>query len=395
MAMQNLGQVLRADCYPTTDCVGPLVGSYLFSEAALTPPYMPFSTFPYSAKDAPQFGNVSDLQPPGIDGQPPLLRMGNATLLYSDDKVVFSFYQGPKRTAPLFSLSARDSFAKYCTSRGHPNVTTLPADRNEFNDDDHLVSLPPHVKFVPLSDTELWSLWEDWVMQTWFDYCAVTIATVNAAQAENPYFGGAFYFQLAGWYSIRGRAKRPVTYQWRDFNDTLREQVDEVVAQWPNYDDMNPVVKGQDLEMFANASWLSGWIHEASHGVPMIGVHPPMLTPREVRDRYIMASDRHHHFVNAQGTMAREIMESRDKIFGAFSRAAFISDPTYRGPSVADTLTVPGFTQMWNYSTALLKPKIVATLGDFRFVRLSDAATPPLHDVFEQLFRELNTTACH
>ena len=46
----------------------------------------------------------------------------------------------------------------------------LPADREEFNDDDSQVALPPHVEFVPqLSPT--WGLWEDWVMQTWFQYC--------------------------------------------------------------------------------------------------------------------------------------------------------------------------------------------------------------------------------
>lgn len=49
--------------------------------------------------------------------------------LYTDDKVVFSFYQGPKRIAPLFSLSARDSFVRFCSERGRTNVTTLPADR--------------------------------------------------------------------------------------------------------------------------------------------------------------------------------------------------------------------------------------------------------------------------
>ena len=43
-------------------------------------------------------------------------------------------------------------------------------------------------------------------MQTWFDYCERTVTTVNEAQASNPYFGGAFMFQLAGWYSIRARA---------------------------------------------------------------------------------------------------------------------------------------------------------------------------------------------
>jgi hypothetical protein len=52
---------------------------------------------------------------------------------------------------------------------------------------------------------------------------------------------------------------------------------------------------------------------QASHGVPVIGVHPPMVTPREVRDRYILASDRHRHFVNAQGTMAKQIMKENGK----------------------------------------------------------------------------------
>ena len=43
-------------------------------------------------------------------------------------------------------------------------------------------------------------------MQTWFDYCERTVQAVNSAQKNNPYFGGAFMFQLAGWYSIRARA---------------------------------------------------------------------------------------------------------------------------------------------------------------------------------------------
>ena len=68
--------------------------------------------------------------------------------------------------------------------------------------------------------------------------------------------------------------------------------------------------------MFAAAPWLSGFIHEASHGVPSIGVHPPMVSPRVTRDRYIMASDRHRHFVNAQGSLARDVMNQHGKIFG-------------------------------------------------------------------------------
>jgi hypothetical protein len=393
LAMRNLGRVLRAKCDPITECVGPLVGSYLFSEAALTPPYQPFATHPYRDVDSSQFGNVSDLQPQRSDGKAPLLRMGNATELYTDDKVVFSFYQGPKRSAPLFSVSARNSFVRYCAAHGRTNVTSLPADRDEFNDDDGLVTLPTHVEFAPLTDIGLWSLWEEWVLQTWFDYCGGIVATVNAAQAGNEFFGGAFYFQLAGWYAIRARATQPVTYRYRDVNGTLQQEQGEVVAQWAHYRDLNPVIKGLDLEMFADAPWLSGFVHEASHGVPILGVHPPMVVPRESRDRFIMASDRHRHFVNAQGTMAREIMESRGKLFGAFSRAAFISDPTFHGPSVADTLSVAGFEQMWNFSTSLLRPQVVATLNDARFVPLADGAHPPLHDVFERLFQTLGPTS--
>ena len=388
-AMQNLGRVLRAECQPSSSCVGPLVGSYLFSEAALTGAYEPFNTHPYRPVDNLAVGNISDLQPPMSDGRPPLLRMGNASELYVDDKVVFSFYQGPKRVAPLFSLSALASWRAYCIRHGREDITTLPADRLEFNDDDATVQLPSYVTFVPLNEHSVWSLWEDWVMQTWFDYCERTVRTVSTAQAGNPYFGGAFMFQLAGWYSIRSRAKEPVSYAWRDFDGKLQHQRDEVMKEWPHYNDLNPTVKGQDLEMFAAADWFSGFIHEASHGVPAIGVHPPMVTPRETRDRFIMASDRHRHFVNGQGALAKSIMQRHNKLFGVFARAAFISDPTFKGPSVADTLSIGGFAQSWNYTTALLEPQIVSSLNNARFVQLSPGQRPPLHDIFEQLFEVL------
>ena len=84
--------------------------------------------------------------------------MGNATELYTDDKVVFSFYQGPKRVAPLFSLSALASWRTYCAKRGRADITALPADRQEFNDDEVTVRLPPHVNFVPLSERAVWLL---------------------------------------------------------------------------------------------------------------------------------------------------------------------------------------------------------------------------------------------
>lgn len=162
------------------------------------------------------------------------------------------------------------------------------------------------------------------------------------------------------------------------------------MADWAHYADLNPVVKGIDLEMWAAAPWFSGFIHEASHGVPTIGIHPPMVSPPELRDRFILASDRHRHFVNAQGQLAKEVMASAGKLFGEFARAAYMSDPTWKGPSVADTLSPDGFEQAWNFSTGLLRPSIVSSLGHSRFAPGSPGEAPGrLHDVFERLFREL------
>ena len=79
LAMENLGRVMRAECTPRDTCTGPLVGSYLFSEAALTPGYTPFSVPPYSNRSNTALGNMSDLQPPQKNNQPPLLRTQGLT----------------------------------------------------------------------------------------------------------------------------------------------------------------------------------------------------------------------------------------------------------------------------------------------------------------------------
>eukprot|EP00039_Didymoeca_costata_P029966 m.27288 g.27288 ORF g.27288 m.27288 type:complete len:1346 (-) comp7881_c0_seq2:208-4245(-) len=399
-SLTRLGSVMRANCTPLSDCVGPLVGTYLFSEAALAAPYLGPRLPPYDIRtgaDA-QYGNISDLQPPGQNNQPPLLKMGNVTQLYSDDNVTFSFYQGPKRTVPLFTESARDSFVAFAAKH---NVSLpgncLPADREEFNADSATIILPEHVCFVPTSNVKVWGAWEEWVYTTWFTYCSKLVATMDKAQEGNEYYqSGALYFQLAGWYSIRAASHNPLTYNWRSFDDpsTVQTTTDEIMHSWPHYLDLNPVSKGIDLEMFAEASWFNGFIHEASHGVPVIGVHvPPTIDPqnREERDRYFLGSDRHRHFVNAQGTLAKNIMKREKKLFGVFSRAAFISDPTFHGPSVADTLTPLGFAQAWNYTTALLQPDIVSSLNNARFIPdLPDGpAVPPLYSVFESLFSQL------
>lgn len=88
--MQRVGRVFRAECTPLSDCVGPLVGSLLFSEAGLSPAYMAYNLPPYK-NDTPamNYGNVSDLMPPTADMTPPLLAMGDPRQLYVDDNVTF------------------------------------------------------------------------------------------------------------------------------------------------------------------------------------------------------------------------------------------------------------------------------------------------------------------
>jgi hypothetical protein len=227
----NLTRVFRAQCTPVSDCTGPLVGSLLFSEARLSPIYTGPVLPPYGAdKGGGELGNISDLQPPDAAGQPPLLRMGNATELWTDSRVVFSRYQGPKRSVPLFSAAARDSFVRFAAARG-VRVGVLPADRDEFNADGGTVLLPAHVGFVNTSERAVWGCWEDWVYDTWLSFTGAVAQAVASAQQGNPLFGGAFYFQLAGWYSIRARAHSPVSYAWRDFNGTARSTT-EVLADW-------------------------------------------------------------------------------------------------------------------------------------------------------------------
>ena len=394
--LTNLTRRFSAVCTPASDCTGPLVGSLLFSEAMLTPGYLgpllpPYGTHPGAA----EFGNISDLQPPDASGRPPLLRMGNASQLYVDNRVVFSRYQGPKRSVPLFSRMARDSFVQFARMRG-VHVDALPADRDEFNAEDASVMLPPHVVFVNRSASTVWATWEDWVYHTWLTFIGSIAEAIAGAQRGNRHFGRAYYFQLAGWYSIRRRAHQPVRYPWRDMNGTLR-QTTETLVSWPYYADLNPLTGGIDLEELSKQEWLAGFIHEASHGVPIIGVpYPPSALDREERDRWFLASERHRRFVNAQGTMAKEICTKHSKRFGVFARAAYINDPTYPGPSVADTLSPTAFEQAWNYSALLLAPEMIATLSPDRFVPQQPSPQPaPLQNAFSKCFTALKMGHSH
>ena len=73
-------------------------------------------------------------------------------------------------------------------------------------------------------------------------------------------------FQLAGWYAIRARATQPVSYSWRDFNGTLQQQRDEVLADWPVKDPSSLVLAwAWPLVSGVLKYWVS-WCAKNEHG---------------------------------------------------------------------------------------------------------------------------------
>jgi len=106
-----------------------------------------------------------------VDSANRVMRLGHKThvTLCTDDDPYYSYLNPPKRAVPLFTSHARDSFVAYAAARGF-NYSRLPADRNEFNDDDSTVQLPSWVQFVDLTDAQYWNAWTDWVYQTWTTY---------------------------------------------------------------------------------------------------------------------------------------------------------------------------------------------------------------------------------
>jgi len=227
----------------------------------------------------------------------------------------------------------------------------LPADRDEFNDDDaSLLPLPSHVAFVPLNDTKHWSLWQAWVYDTWTTFQLRVNQAVYEAQRSKD-FRGVIYFQLPSWYSLPSSSLTPLTYTYVDAMGQRVEKTEQMSA-YVEYDRLNQVVMGTDMDRMLASPYLAGVIHEST-----CSIHQrPSGDPSDPQwDMAVEASDRYVHFYVAQGQLLQRACHNANKIFGAFARSQYFKD--------RKVLTPEGFAAGWNHTLSVFPPHIVATIG--------------------------------
>lgn len=334
---RNYARAMRQDG-PPGESVGPLRGYVVFNEATLSGNYESI----YTAIEAEH----------DVAARESVMRLDGKTHheLMSDDDPYYSFLNPPKRAVPLFTERAAQSFAAFAGKAGH-DYTSLPADRNEFYNDDDTVHLPPWVRFVPLRDREYWSCWEDWVYATWTGFMERVCRETCQAQAGNDAFQGVIYFQLPSWYSLREASKTPITYRYRDEAGTVHSET-VTLAEDPEYDRLNQVVMGVDMERLLASTWLAGALHESTMSIHL--GREPGATP-ESHDIFVENSARYRHYYLAQGALLRQVCRKEGKLFGAFARSQYFMDHKPLDPA--------GFERAFRNTITLLEPDIIATIG--------------------------------
>jgi hypothetical protein len=326
----------------STQSVGPLNGFYVFNESRLSPIYVPFTQSP-APPDNDDLVPKSALPlrpgcPSYLTQNPPLLRGG-------DPCVTSDFLSGPKRAVPLFSVSAKNKFVQYAAARG-VTVDYLPADRNEFNNNDFEISLPSYVQFVPLTNTTVWNMWKAWVYETWSAHLEKIAETITFAQAGNPNFRGVLYFQLPGIYSFRAPVKDEVfDYKYVDAGGVTRTVVGAKLSNSPKFDFYNNPVHGNDIEALLKSPWIQGFVHETT--VPLLGV--PSGYDRNT-DKSMLVNPDAIFLWNQEGEMAKRVARRYQKFFGLFARYSYftLGDEVWVDDAIPTGGSVVGVVDSWN-----------------------------------------------
>lgn len=371
------------------DSVGPLNGFLVLNEAKAAPLYLPFLAL--GAPTDPDEDDLVPRQPPRAacnaqfnhrPDSPPLLSGGDPCVLYADGDPRFSFFVGPKRALPLYSASARAKFKSYAAARG-VSVETLPADRNEFNEQEASVTLPAHVQFVPLSDAAVWNVWTNWVHDTWFGYLERLARTIQFAQAGNARFRGVLHFQFPGWYSFRAPARDEVIpFQFRDENDVLQTVSDRKLTDFAGFSQFNDVTHGTDIEQFVRSPWLQAFLHETT--TPMMGAGTSV--PGRDGDRLVLTSKRGVFEWNQEGAAARLVTRRNQKFFGLFARYHYFGGP-------AGEMSADDWKWNWNRIVPLNPPDYVATLPPQFYLSPADMDDDAYRCLLPPYFTGLNGAA--
>lgn len=389
--LTSLRSVYRADCPGDPGaCIGPVSGFATLNEWKLTPLYLPFGKGIPEAEDLEPHGSAEDCTPlpAGVDRVETCrylpLDSGHPFDQFTDEDPVYSALQPPKRAMPLFSENAAEDFLRYAATRGvltveHDGMTiavdALPADRGEFNRDCGEISasrhpwleecsdpeLPPWVKFVPDEAAGYWSLWEDWVYETWTGFAEEVARAMVEAQSGNDEFQGVLYFQLPAWYSIRASALEPVTYRYccDEGGGLATETV--ILANHPDYGRFNPVVMGVDLDRIAVSPWFVGFIHETSH---VSLWRPPAGSTRSEAEEWTRRDGQYRVTEIAKGALAKRLAHRNGKLFGAFARSQYLADGAILQPA--------DFERAWDDVIEALAPDIVATIPPGYYIENPD-----------------------
>ena len=363
--LAGIGRVFRHDG-PEDECIGPLCGYIVLNECMLSSNWESVWSEHESERD--------------VASPETVMRLGGKTHreLFVDADPRYSYLNPAKRAVPLFSRRARESFVAYARERGI-TVDKLPADRNEFNDDDATVALPEWVEFVDLSDAKRWGVWEDWVYDTWTGFIERVGRTWCLAQEGNPWFKGVLYFQLPMWYSLREASQEPITFPYRDATGELQTET-VTLADYNEYDVLNPVVMGTDMDRLMSSPWFAGMVHETTKS---IHVRADRSLSYEEYDVAVDNSRRYRMYFMAQGTLAKRVCHSNGKLFGAFARSQFFKDSTH--------LTAEAFGRAFVRTIMPLQPDIIASIGpwfaeharlDPKYQPVMPGVTGPLQEVW-------------
>ncbi len=297
-----------------------------------------------------------------VDAPDAVIRLNQQThfQLFTDNDPYYSYYGPPKRAIPLFSESASIAFQKYALEQGH-SFELLPADRNEFLDDDDAVTLPSWVTFVSLDNTEYWSIWRSWVFSTWTGFIEAIHQEIGLAQSGNPDYYGAVYFQLPGWYSMHKMGNTPITYPYYDSNMGLVTE-NVIPKDMAEYTRLNAVTSGIDMVTLMKSPWFAGAVHETTCSIPVNRLPESTI---EEHDNYVMQHERFRHYFMMQGALLRQACQENDKLFGAFARSQNFADQAPLSPEA--------FKQNFQQTVEVLKPDIIATIGPW-FLNLDSVA---------------------
>jgi hypothetical protein len=394
LMLNNISEIYDADCINPDDCIGPIFGYYMFSEANLSglPAWLD-SGIRSPNRSIQELIDISNGDPPQDDPTfhdifvdiyytklffKNTANRRNFGDLFPDKNPFISFKVPPKRWVPLFSENAVASFRQFAQAQGFPADIPLPADRNEFNycgtEDWYNTTciqpfpiLPgesqPYIKFIKTvrdgwtqADKDHWRVWEDWIFEIWTDFIIKIAEHVSRAQEGNPYFKGCIMFEPP-------------------FECTFREGYQRTdipglggVALADGYQyfyTIDQATQGNDLDILLDSEWIAGAIYETMSS-PILADVCDNIDSDACETAYYNSDLFEHNFIGA-AAVAKTVCEEKGKIFGVFIGTQYIKGPPGT-PGQEAWMSPSAFNNRWDLTIDVMQPAIIFTIPGHKVV---------------------------